>query len=122
MSITDESLEAVKKMILDNHGITIREVSDVPMVPPKLLNFNQKQHSMDNAQEMLTTSNDDPNLLKKVITDHECVAKTSKPKPNHHNGSVHKSQNRKKHVKFDEMLRFFSLFSSIAMACCIINS
>ena len=34
----------------------------------KLLNFEQKQHRMDIAQEMLTTFNDYPDLLKKVIT------------------------------------------------------
>ena len=34
----------------------------------KLLNFEQKQCRMDIAQEMLKTFNDDPDLLKKVIT------------------------------------------------------
>ena len=41
---------------------------------PKLLNFEQKQRRMDNAQEMLTTFNDNPDLLQKVITgDESCV-------------------------------------------------
>ena len=35
---------------------------------PKLLNFKQKQHRKDNAQEMLMTINDDSDLLKNVIT------------------------------------------------------
>ena len=35
---------------------------------PKLLNFKQKQCREDNAQEMLTTFNGDPDLLNKVIT------------------------------------------------------
>ena len=35
---------------------------------PKLLNFEQKQRCMDIAQEMLTTFNDDPDLLKKFVT------------------------------------------------------
>ena len=35
---------------------------------PKLLNFEQKQCRMDIAQEMLTMFNDDPKLLKKIIT------------------------------------------------------
>ena len=35
---------------------------------PKLLNFEQKQLHKDIAHEMLTTFNDDPDLLKKVIT------------------------------------------------------
>ena len=34
----------------------------------KLLNFEQNKGRIDNAQEMLTTFNDDPALLKKVIT------------------------------------------------------
>ena len=37
----------------------------------KLLNFEKKQHSMDIAQEILATVNDDPNLLKKFITGEE---------------------------------------------------
>ena len=37
-------------------------------VVPKLLNFKQKQRRMDIAKEMLTTFNDDSDLLKKVIT------------------------------------------------------
>ena len=40
-------------------------------IVPKLLNFEQKQRRMDVAQEMLTTFNDDPDLLKKVITGNE---------------------------------------------------
>ena len=83
-------------MILDNHRITVREVCDDvgilfgsckaiftnvldlkragAKVVPKLLNFEQKHHRMDIAQEMLTTSNDDPDLLKNVITgDESCV-------------------------------------------------
>ena len=38
---------------------------------PKLQNFEQKQRSMDTAQEMLTKFNDDSDLLKKVITGDE---------------------------------------------------
>ena len=34
----------------------------------KLLNCEQKQRRMDTAQEMLRTFNDDPDLMKKVIT------------------------------------------------------
>ena len=37
-------------------------------IVPKLLNFKQKQRRMDIAKEMLTTFNDDSDLLKKVIT------------------------------------------------------
>ena len=45
-----------------------------------------------------------------------------KPKLNHSNGSLQKSQDRKKQFKFDKMWRIFLLFSSIAMAWCIMNS
>ena len=71
-------------MILNNRWITIRDVpvdvgisfftnvlgkkSAAAKICPKLLNFQQKQSRMDIIQEMLTTSNDDPDLLKKVIT------------------------------------------------------
>ena len=37
----------------------------------KLLNIEQKQRRMDNAQKMLTTFNDDPDLIKKFITAEE---------------------------------------------------
>ena len=40
-------------------------------IVPKLQNFKQKQRRMDIAQEMLTTFNDDPDLLKKAITGDE---------------------------------------------------
>ena len=40
-------------------------------IVPILLNFKQNQRRMSIAQEMLTTFNDDPDLLKKVITDDE---------------------------------------------------
>ena len=106
MSTTDENIEAVKKMILNNRQISIREVADdigisfglcqaifmdvldmkraTAKIVPKLLNFEQTQHCMDIAQEMLTTFNGDPDLIKNVKT-------SSKPKPNHPNGSVQKN-------------------------------
>ena len=68
MSTSDENIEAVKKMILDNSRITIREVADdvgisfgscqaiftdvlgmkraPAKIIPKLLNFEQKQRGM----------------------------------------------------------------------------
>ena len=57
---------------------------------------------MDIAQDMLMTFNDDPDLLKKVITGDELwvygfdiATKAQSP-----NGIVQRSQGRKKHVKF----------------------
>ena len=77
-------------MILDNRRITITEVADdvgisfgscqviftnvlrmkcvTAKIAPKLLNFKQKQHHMDIAQDMLTTFNEYPDLLKRAIT------------------------------------------------------
>ena len=70
-STTDESIEAVKKMILNNRRITIREVAEdvgisfgscqkiftdvlgikreAAKIVSKLLNFEQKQNRMDIA-------------------------------------------------------------------------
>ena len=59
----------------------------------KLLTYEQKQRRMDIVLEMLTTFNDDPELLKKVITCDE-LFKTLQPNTNHPNGSVQKSQDR----------------------------
>ena len=77
-------------MILNNRRITIRRVADdvcisfgswqaifmivlgmkraVEKTVPKFLNFQHKQCRMNVAQETLTAFNDDPDLLKKVIT------------------------------------------------------
>ena len=41
-------------------------------IVPKLVNFEQKQHRMDIAQEILTMFNGDPDLLKKVVTSDVC--------------------------------------------------
>ena len=92
-STTDENIEAVKKIILDNRRTTIREDFDdigisfgscqtifmdvlgmkrkTEKFVPKLLNFEHKQRRMDIAQQMSMTFNDDPDLLKKVITYYE---------------------------------------------------
>ena len=92
-STTDENIEAVKKIILNNHRITIREVADdvgisfgscqaifkdvldiegaAAKIVQKLLNFEKKQHPMDIAQKMLTIYNDDPDLLRNVISSDE---------------------------------------------------
>ncbi|XP_018353100.1 PREDICTED: putative uncharacterized protein FLJ37770 [Trachymyrmex septentrionalis] len=126
-SITDDNVEQVKKMILENRRITIREVADdvgisfgscqeifsdvlsmkrvAAKFVPKLLNFDQKQRRVDIAQE-LNEINNDPDLLKTVITGdtkHGYMGMTSKPRPNRPNGSCLKSQDRKKFEKFDQM-------------------
>ena len=138
-STTNENTEAVKKIV--NRRITIREVAEDDGISvgschaifsdifglkrvaakfvPKLLNFDQKTRRMTIAQEMLNDVNDDPDLLKKVITGDESwvyMVMTSKPKPNRPNGSSLNHQDRKKPVKFGQRSRFCSLFSLIIMA------
>ncbi|XP_050528011.1 protein GVQW3-like [Daktulosphaira vitifoliae] len=92
-STTDENVKAVKKIVLENRRITIREVaedvgisvgschevfSDIlgmrrvsAKIVPKLLNFDQKNRRMSIALELLNDVNDDPDLLKRVITGDE---------------------------------------------------
>ncbi|XP_029665557.1 uncharacterized protein LOC115236955 [Formica exsecta] len=92
-STTDDNVEKVKKIIMDNRRITIREVADdvgisfgscqvifsdvlglrrvAAKFVLKLLNFDQEQCRMDIAQELLNEVNDDPELLKRVITGDE---------------------------------------------------
>ena len=61
-----------------------------------LLNFEQKQSRIDIAQYMLMTFNDDPDLLKRIITGDESVVYGCdiKTKAQSTNGSFQKSQAR----------------------------
>ena len=92
-STTDENIEVVKKMILDNRRITTWEsADDVDMsfgscqvvftdalgmkhaaakIVSKMQNFVQKQSRIGILQEMLMTFNGDPVMLRKVITGDE---------------------------------------------------
>ncbi|XP_068620627.1 histone-lysine N-methyltransferase SETMAR-like [Battus philenor] len=92
-STADEKNDEVKKMVLANRRITVRGnaedlnisigtcysiLSDnlgmrrfAAKIVPKLLNFDQKQHRMNIANEMLESVRDDPNLLQRVITGDE---------------------------------------------------
>lgn len=92
-STTDENVQAVKKIVLENRRITIREVAEDVGISLgscheifsnvlgmrrvsakfvlKLLNFDQKNRRMSIAQELLNDVNDDPDLLKRVITGDE---------------------------------------------------
>ena len=89
-STTNENTVAVKKIVMENRRITIREVAEhvgisvgschaifsnilglkrvAAKFVPKLLNFDQKTRHMIIAQEMLNDVNDDPDLLKRVIS------------------------------------------------------
>ena len=72
-STTYGNIEAVKKMILNNLRITIREIADDVGISFSLCQaifkdfLGMKLYRMNFAQEMLTTFNDDTDLLKKVI-------------------------------------------------------
>ncbi|UYV75597.1 hypothetical protein LAZ67_13000696 [Cordylochernes scorpioides] len=92
-STTDEKINEVEKMILDNRRITVREVAEdlnisigschsifindlgmrrvAAKFVPKLLNCDQKQHRMNIANEILNSVRDDPNFLQRVITGDE---------------------------------------------------
>ena len=92
-STTNENTEAVKKIVMENRRITIREVAQVVGISigschaifsdilgrkrvsakfvPRLLNFDQKTRRKTIAQEMLNDVNDDSDLLQKVITGDE---------------------------------------------------
>ena len=92
-STSSENTEAVKKIVMENRRITIREVAEDVCISvgscyaifsdilglkrvaekfaPNLLNFDQKTRRMTIAQEILNDVNDDPDLLKKVISGDE---------------------------------------------------
>ena len=92
-STTDENVEKVKEMVMNDCRITIREVADdvgisigschkifsnvlsmkrvAAKFVPKLLNFEQKQRRMEVAQGSLNEVNDDAELLKCIITGDE---------------------------------------------------
>ncbi|KYN11406.1 hypothetical protein ALC57_16419 [Trachymyrmex cornetzi] len=98
-SKTDENVQEVKEIVLKNRRITIREIADDLNISfgscqsiltdvlgmtrvsakfvPKLLNFDQKQRRMNIAQDMLNDVNDDPDLLKRVITVSSFLAKNN---------------------------------------------
>jgi len=92
-SKTDENVEKVKEMVMNNRQITIREVTDnvgistdscheifsdvlymkqvAAQFVPKLSNFEEKQRRMEIIQESLNEVNNDAELLKRVITGDE---------------------------------------------------
>ena len=64
------------------HVLSIKRAAE--KIVPKLLNFDQKLRLMDIARDMLTTTfNDDPDLLKKVITGPHWLFSPSKTEDTH---------------------------------------
>ncbi|CAH2086179.1 unnamed protein product [Euphydryas editha] len=122
-----ENIDKVKKIVLTNRRITLSKVSEdlnisigsfhsiltknlgmsrvAAKFVPKLLNFAQKQHRINIAQEKLVSVRDDLNLLQrvKIVTNHEFMLMTWKPKLNHPNGRGRMSRDRKKRAKFGRM-------------------
>lgn len=92
-STNDENVKKIKAIVLANRRITIREAAEeigisygsceaiftnvlnmkrvAAKFVPKLLNFQQKQHRVTIAQQMLSDIADNPDLLKRVITGDE---------------------------------------------------
>ena len=121
-SKANENIEAVKKMILENRRITILEVADdvgisfgswqiifrdvlgmknaAAKIVPNLLNLKQNRRRMDIAQEMLTT------CVRLLHWNQSSIIP---------NGSVQKSQDRKKHIKFGQICGFCSMTVQMAM-------
>ena len=97
-STTDENIDEVMKIVLINRRITAREVAEdlnisigschaiftndfgmtrvAAKFVSKLHNFDQKQHRINIAQEILDSVRDDPNLLQTVITNHGFMVMT----------------------------------------------
>ena len=71
----------------------------------RLLNFEQKQRCMDIVQEMLSTFNDDVDLLKKVITGNQLsvFGYDTEIKVQSFQWKLQKSENRKKNQKFGQI-------------------
>ncbi|XP_076546698.1 protein GVQW3-like [Osmia lignaria lignaria] len=93
MVSTDENVEKIKKMVIDNRRLSVREVSrDVEMshmsvhniltevlgmrrvvarLVPKELNFLQKEHRKAVAEDMISRTSSDFNFMKRIITGDE---------------------------------------------------
>ena len=104
-STTTEKTQAVKKIVMENRRITVREVAEdvgisvgschaifldilglkrvAAKFVPKLLNSDQKTSRMTIAQEILNDVNDDPDLLKTGIISNEFYGQKQ-----HHNHAL----------------------------------
>ena len=92
-SMTVEIVKKIKEIVLSNRRITIREVAEeigisfgschaifkdtlglrrvAAKFVPKLLNFQQKLNRKNISEESLAAVNEDPNLIKRIITGDE---------------------------------------------------
>ena len=96
-STTDGNIEVVKKMILNNRRITIKQMADDVDI-----SFGSCQAIFTNVLGMkyaaakiaskltLSTNKRCLDIAQEIdkVTNHDCMAMTLKPKANHSNGSV----------------------------------
>ena len=140
-SRTDENVEKVKEMVMNDRRITIREVADdvgiwinpcheifsnvlgmkrvAEKFVPKLFNFEQKQRRMEVAQESLNEVNDDAELLKRIITGDETwvygydVETKSQLSQWRHSGSPRPKKARQVRSNVNVMLTVFFDFNGV---------
>ena len=140
-STTDENVEKVKEMVMNDRRITIREVADdvgisigschesfsnvlgmkrvAAKFVPKLLNFEKKQRRMEVAQESLNEVNNDAELLKRIITGDETwvygydVETKSQSSQWRHSGSPRPKKARQVRSNVKVMLTVFFDFDGI---------
>ena len=122
-SRTPENVESVRAAFNENRRMTVRELEEdlgiartivsqiltedlgkkrvAAKFVPRLLSREQKEFRAAVAQDLLETTNNDPDYLKKVILEmsHGCMAMTLKQKPSLANGNsmrLHVRRRRRK--------------------------
>jgi len=92
-SKTDENIDKVKEILVNNHKLTIREIAEdlniaygsvqdilvndlgfrrvAAKLVPKDLNFMQKRDRVDVAKDMICEAEFDPTFIKRIITGDE---------------------------------------------------
>ena len=115
------------KMISDNRRITIRVVADDVGISDDNWCIRHEMCSSEGGshghQESLTTFDDDPHLLKEIITGDESWVYSYGIETKAQSSQWKRPEEPilKKHFKFNQMWRYCLLFSSYAMTCCIRN-
>lgn len=138
-STNDDNVEKVKEIVLENRHTSVRELGRylnmsretarliiveklgmrrvAARLVPIQLNFLQKQYRMQIAMDMLDRANSDPNFMGSIITGDACKQVNNRP-----NGVKKTSRNRKNHARVAQKSRRCSLFSSIFVVWCIMNT
>lgn len=113
-STTAENIDKIQKLVLENHHMSVKELAQelnistvsvhgilngilgikriASRLVPKELNFLQKEHRKQVADDIISRANKDPNFMKRIITGYEawiyefdtqtsgCYGNESKPK------------------------------------------